>query len=147
MKSAVDSRNKYGNTPLMEASWCGHTSTVQLLLERGADVNHQGYDKYTPLHYARIMEAPEELQLALLRAGADLRLRAANGQTAAQRGEKHKWLVSAAYILGRWRPEQHWMVRVHHPKLHAAVKTLLLARRRLDIPREVAIMIVEFIVS
>ena len=41
-----------GITPLMIASSCGHTETVQVLLQAGANVNSTDNDGYSPLVYA-----------------------------------------------------------------------------------------------
>jgi ankyrin repeat protein len=48
----VDSANKFGNTPLHEASSYGYGNTVQILLEAGADVDQEDNFGRTPLHDA-----------------------------------------------------------------------------------------------
>lgn len=38
--ASVDHRNEHGNTALMWAARCGHTSCVELLLRKGASINN-----------------------------------------------------------------------------------------------------------
>lgn len=46
----INCEDPNGNTPLSEAASGGSATTLQLLLERGADVNSQGQFKRTPLY-------------------------------------------------------------------------------------------------
>ncbi|MBN2642650.1 MAG: ankyrin repeat domain-containing protein [Victivallales bacterium] len=48
----VDSRNKYGATPLMFAILNRNKQEVSVLLKHGADVMAQNFNKWTLLHYA-----------------------------------------------------------------------------------------------
>ncbi len=49
-KSNVDLKDKNGQTPLMYAVYQGHTESVKLLLNSGADVNLTDRESQTPLH-------------------------------------------------------------------------------------------------
>ena len=48
----VDEKSERGSTPLMHASWFGHTEVIQILLEKGANVNLQNMRGNTALHFA-----------------------------------------------------------------------------------------------
>ena len=57
-------------TPLMIASSCGHTETVQVLLQAGANVNSTDNDGYSPLVYAITGHKSLQVIEQLLKAGA-----------------------------------------------------------------------------
>ena len=57
-------------TPLMIASSCGHTETVQVLLQGGANVNSTDNDGYSPLVYAITGHKSLQVIEQLLKAGA-----------------------------------------------------------------------------
>ena len=59
-----------GITPLMIASSCGHTETVQVLLQAGANVNSTDNDGYSPLVYAITGHKSLQVIEQLLKAGA-----------------------------------------------------------------------------
>jgi Zn-dependent protease with chaperone function len=59
----------YGGVPLMTAASNGDTEIVTLLLQAGADINHQDYDGWTPLMYA-VSNGQIDTVQALLAAGA-----------------------------------------------------------------------------
>ncbi|PIK40842.1 putative IQ motif and ankyrin repeat domain-containing protein [Apostichopus japonicus] len=79
----INCEDPNGNTPLSEAASGGSATTLQLLLERGADVNSQGQFKRTPLYRAAFAGHLEAVQL-LLQSGADPRLYASDGATPEQ---------------------------------------------------------------
>jgi len=74
----------YGWTPLHDAAWSGHGEIVELLLDRGANVNARGgkYEDYhtTPLHLAA-REGHSEITTLLLNHGADLNAEDSSGDT------------------------------------------------------------------
>jgi ankyrin repeat protein len=74
----VNLRNSAGETPLMMAAIRGNLSAMKRLIERGAQVNQEGW---APLHYAASQTAVEPLAL-LLDKGADINARSPNGSTA-----------------------------------------------------------------
>ena len=73
----VNLRNSAGETPLMMAAIRGNLSAMRRLIERGAQVNQEGW---APLHYAASQTAGEPLAL-LLDKGADINARSPNGST------------------------------------------------------------------
>ena len=74
----VNLRNSAGETPLMMAAIRGNLNAMKRLIERGAQVNQEGW---APLHYAASQTAVEPLALLLDR-GADINARSPNGSTA-----------------------------------------------------------------
>ena len=78
----VDTRDAYGQTPLMYAAGSNTRAVVTALLAAGADVNAASDAGWTPLMYAaRNTNAPEVVQ-TLLAAGADAAVRNESGQGA-----------------------------------------------------------------
>mmetsp|Transcript_17327 Transcript_17327/g.52118 ORF Transcript_17327/g.52118 Transcript_17327/m.52118 type:complete len:511 (-) Transcript_17327:11-1543(-) len=73
MKNYVDAADAHGNTILSEAAAGGTLSTVQLLLDSGADPNTRGEFARTPLWRACFL-GKAEVVMPLLRAGADPRI-------------------------------------------------------------------------
>ena len=73
----VNLRNSAGETPLMMAAIRANLSAMKRLMERGAQVNQEGW---APLHYAASQPAVEPLAL-LLDKGADINARSPNGST------------------------------------------------------------------
>jgi len=71
-------------TPLIRAAEGGHVDVVKLLLENGADVNAQAAGRFTALT-AAVDYADPELVRVLLEAGAQARVKPADGRTAARR--------------------------------------------------------------
>jgi len=71
-------RNPYGDTALMLAAMQGHAATVSAILERKPELNHAGW---TALHYAAF-SGHEDVLALLIAAGADIDLKAPNGETA-----------------------------------------------------------------
>jgi len=66
----VEAKNDYGRTVLMMSAALGSINTVQLLIEKGANVNEQD-NGYTALHAAVANEHAEIVQL-LIQKGADV---------------------------------------------------------------------------
>lgn len=74
----VDSRNVYGQTPLMYAAFSASAPNVEFLLQRGADPNATDAYGWTPLYYAvfykqadaKWRQRAEDAAAALVRGGA-----------------------------------------------------------------------------
>ncbi|KAL5505743.1 hypothetical protein EMCRGX_G007231 [Ephydatia muelleri] len=82
LRSALDDRDiAYGYAPAHVAAVSGHFAVLQLLLDKGGDVNCQSKNGFTPLHLAA-HTCRSECVKTLVRFGADLFLRDTNGKTA-----------------------------------------------------------------
>ena len=76
-KLKIDARNPVDESPLMMAALKGHTELVQLLIDKGADVNKTGW---APLHYAASFGHLQIMQM-LLDAHAYIDAESPNGST------------------------------------------------------------------
>ena len=97
--------NRYGGTALIPASEHGHVSTVRLLVAAGVDVNHVNTPKWTALQEAIVYgdgsQRYQETVTALLDAGADPRIRDADGRTALDNAERRNQDAIVALLRGR----------------------------------------------
>jgi ankyrin repeat protein len=73
----IDATNAVGETPLMMAALRGRLDWIQRFIERGAQVQRDGW---TPLHYAASGPEPRAVKLLLDR-GAPIDARSPNGST------------------------------------------------------------------
>lgn len=90
--SLIDARDTDGSTPLHCASWKGHPTVVQALLEKGADVHATNQNDHwgdTPLHAAAHGNQKAVAEL-LIAAGADVNRISAYRRTPLQETEVHK---------------------------------------------------------
>jgi ankyrin repeat protein len=71
---SVHSRAKSGDQPLHIAALWGDTDLIEAFLVAGADIDSQGEDGFTPLHYAIEQDKAEAARLLIAR-GADLHLK------------------------------------------------------------------------
>ena len=67
----VDSSDDHGNTALIVACQNLNKRMVELLLLRGADINHQNAQGNTPMHYAMAYDPEGKLGEFLIQEGAD----------------------------------------------------------------------------
>ena len=82
-KSLLSARDKDGSTPLHCASWKGHASVVESLLNAGAKINEKNKNEHwgtTPLHAAAHGNQKDVAALLISR-GADLKAKNLNGRT------------------------------------------------------------------
>jgi ankyrin repeat protein len=93
----VDAANAANETPLMMAAMKGRTDWVPRLIERGAQVNREGW---TPLHYAAAGPEPALVALLLDR-GAAINALAPNGNTALMMAALYGAQDSAELLLRR----------------------------------------------
>jgi len=77
----IDVEDRMGNTPLMFAARHARYEVMELLIEKGANVNHQSKDGYTPLMEAVIGKNPSCVA-ALIQAGANVTLQSKDGFSA-----------------------------------------------------------------
>jgi len=96
----VDLANASGETPLMIAALKGNLQWTQRLLERGAQVNREGW---TPLHYAASSSEIESTAVAvlLLDRGAAINARAPNGNTPLMMAARYGTFRSVDVLLAR----------------------------------------------
>ncbi|XP_041484288.1 IQ motif and ankyrin repeat domain-containing protein 1-like [Lytechinus variegatus] len=101
----VNCEDANGNTPLSEAASGGATEVIQMLIDRGADINQKGQFERTPLYRAAFAGHLEAVQ-TLLQNGADPRIYANDGakpeQVASQEPVKNlleSWDVSMTESL------------------------------------------------
>lgn len=88
--SDVRARNPRGYTAMYWAANCNNVRMIELLLDRGADINVQlepNAGGYTPLHAAAMFNRSEAAKV-LIKRGADIRLADVNGLTALQLAER-----------------------------------------------------------
>jgi hypothetical protein len=78
----VNGRTRFGSSPLLAAIDFRNIIIVNLLLDRGANINQQDVDGWTPLMYSLGMYDQTEIAEELVRRGADVNLKAENGDTA-----------------------------------------------------------------
>ena len=86
---SLDTRKKFGFTPLAWAAGNGHLETVKCLLLWGANIDTQDDDKNTPLHDASSRGYTDMVQL-LLQCGANQEIRNKDGETAERRRQEHQ---------------------------------------------------------
>ena len=96
----VRARNPRGYTAMYWAANCNNVRMINLLLDKGADINAKlepNVGGYTPLHAAAMFNRPDVTRV-LIKRGADVRLTDAKGLTALQlaesKGNSHKGIVS-----------------------------------------------------
>ena len=95
----VNSRDRYGYTPLHKASRGGRSSVVQELLKRGAHVNPRSLYGYTPLHLAALWRRPHVIH-ALIKAGANPKYRTIYRKSAYNYSQN---AVSTSRAVTKWQ--------------------------------------------
>ena len=83
----VDCSDDRGRTPLMVACWAGRLEVVELLLQRGADVNARNSSGTTAFMYAKstaLGNGSSAIMQCLVDHGADISARDNYGKTALQ---------------------------------------------------------------
>jgi uncharacterized protein len=93
----VDAANATGETPLMMAALRGYLDWLPRLVERGAQVNRDGW---TPLHYAATGPEPKAVEWLLAR-GARIDARSPNGTTPLMMAARYGNEQSAQLLLQR----------------------------------------------
>lgn len=90
-------------TPLIMAAAYGGLDTIQVLLDHGAKMNAQDVRRMTPLMLAITTDRPDPRVIRLLlEKGADLKIKAANGETASDWAKKFQnGAVMQALALAR----------------------------------------------
>lgn len=100
---AVDCTDSRGRTPLMVACWAGRLEVVQLLLQRGADVNARNLTGTTAFMYAKsaaLGSGSPAIMQCLVDRNADVEARDNHGKTALEYARDNFELVEI-FILGQ----------------------------------------------
>ena len=82
----VDSKNRNGSTPLLEAAASGNIEAIKTLLAYGANINHQNNRGLSALMLA-VSNNHKAVVALLLEQGADMRLQDNEGYTASSKAE------------------------------------------------------------
>lgn len=97
-QTRVDIANSSGETPLMMAALKGNLDAARRLVERGAQVNREGW---TPLHYAASGSESAAVVAWLLEHGAHVDARAPNGNTPLMMAARYGAIRSVELLLAR----------------------------------------------
>ena len=90
--------SRYANTPLIKAAESGRIKVVELLLEKGADVNKHNEGGETPLHYAT-KHGHAEVMKILLEHGADVTAKGTGCGTPLQWAARSGQIKAAEILL------------------------------------------------
>lgn len=93
----VNALNAVGESALMMAALKGHVRWMQRLMERGAQIDKEGW---SPLHYAASGPEPESVRL-LLKVGARIDARSPNGTTAVMLAARYGAEANVDLLLAR----------------------------------------------
>lgn len=86
----IDHRSMYNSPALVNAAYNGHFDIVNLLLDRGANINAGTSSHGTPLFYA-VWENRLEMATLLLQRGADMNVVNRAGKSALAHARKNNW--------------------------------------------------------
>jgi len=86
-KGDINRANTYGFTPLLIATYYGHTSLVKYLAENGAEVNRQDNRGWTSLMYA-VYYNHKEITKILIEHNASVTLKNSEGKSALDYAEE-----------------------------------------------------------
>jgi uncharacterized protein len=111
----IDAKNKYGITPLFYAAWSGHAAIVQLLIEKGANIEIVDTFYRMPALGAAINKNNDAAACALIKAGHS---KSAEMLTPAARGGR---MVVVETILAHAKPTQK--------QLDEALEVAIIARK------------------
>ena len=87
-KGEIERTNGYGFTPLLVATYYGHTGLVEYLVENGAEVDRQENGGWTPLMYAAYYNY-KEIAKILLEHNASLTIKNSEGKNAVDIAEEN----------------------------------------------------------
>ena len=96
-KAAPDTRNRFGDTPLMLAALNGRLDAAKALRAAGANLNPRGW---TPLSYAAT-GGHDEMVTWLLAEGAEIDAPSANGTTPLMMATREGRFATAELLIGR----------------------------------------------
>jgi ankyrin repeat protein len=99
--AGIDSRGRYGWTPLHFASHNGHSQVVKELLEHGADIEAKDTERWTPLHWASLYGHVAVVNELVIR-GANVEAKTHQGDTPLHKAcpDGHLPVVQALLSVG-----------------------------------------------
>lgn len=139
----IDSQNKHGESPLIQASFRGKKQSVDFLLEHHAEVNVTTKTGETSLHFAARI-GREDIVSALLAAGADPNIRGDYGtckDVAIAAGHNHLIAIIDSHLE---KPSKKKSLLPEDPPFIPSNKSLLIGPRGI-LPRQRRLRHINFI--
>ena len=100
LKATITMEYHNGDTPLHLASYNGHTSVADYLIERGVEVNSRNEDGWLPIHYACQESHLDTVQL-LINKGSDFTSANYKGDTPLDLASQNRDTSVANYLMQR----------------------------------------------
>lgn len=97
----INTKDREGKTPLMNAIYSKHPETVKMLIDKGADANEQEINGWTALMFAAMQGDLESVKY-LIEVGADVNLKTNDGETPLKRAKllDHTQIIEVLVAAG-----------------------------------------------
>uniref|UniRef100_A0A6C0I3B6 Uncharacterized protein n=1 Tax=viral metagenome TaxID=1070528 RepID=A0A6C0I3B6_9ZZZZ len=119
----INSKHRYGQTPLHWACINGYVEVAELLLERGANLTSTNDYEWTPLHYACYRGHLDLTELLLDKYGANVESKINNGWTPLHLACRMGNLNIAELLLDKYGADVESKDKARRTPLHAACLT------------------------